>query len=61
MKRWCALLASLVLLTACQPEVTPEETIVEFRVIDTLNPNAEATTHARFRVVNGIPGIETLA
>ncbi|MFT6050544.1 MAG: alkaline phosphatase D [Halioglobus sp.] len=42
-------------------DVTPEETIVEFRVIDTLDPNAEATTHARFRVVNGVPGIETLA
>ncbi len=42
-------------------DVTPEETIVEFRVIDTLDPAAEARTRGRFRVVNGIPGIETLA
>ncbi|CAA0114271.1 Alkaline phosphatase D [Halioglobus japonicus] len=42
-------------------DVTPEETIVEFRVIDTLDSTAEAQTRGRFRVVNGIPGIETLA
>lgn len=42
-------------------DITPQETIVEFRVIDTLDPEAEATTSARFRVVNGVPGIETLA
>jgi alkaline phosphatase D len=41
-------------------DVTPEETIVEFRVIDTLDPDAEATTFGRFRVANGVPGIETL-
>ncbi len=42
-------------------DVTPEETIVEFRVIDTLDPDAEARTEGRFRVRAGIPGIETLA
>ena len=42
-------------------DVTPEETIVEFRVIDTLDPDAEATTFGRFRVADGVPGIETLA
>ncbi|MFT4519051.1 MAG: alkaline phosphatase D [Halioglobus sp.] len=41
-------------------DVTPQRTIVEFRAIDTLDPNAEAWTMARFRVVNGVPGIETL-
>lgn len=42
-------------------DVTPEETIVKFRVIDTLDPTAEAQTRGHFRVVNGVPGIETLA
>ena len=41
-------------------DVTPEETLVEFRVIDTMDPDAEARTHGRFRVVAGVPGIETL-
>ncbi len=41
-------------------DVTPQRTIVEFRVIDTMDPNAEAWTMERFRVVNGVPGIETL-
>lgn len=41
-------------------DVTPEETIVEFRVIDTLDPDAEPTTFGRFRVADGVPGIETL-
>jgi alkaline phosphatase D len=42
-------------------DVTPEETVVEFRVLDTFDPNAEASTFARFRVVAGRPGIEVLA
>mgnify|MGYP003630234808 CR=1 FL=1 len=42
-------------------DITPQETIVQFRVIDTLDPNAEALTRGRFRVVNGVPGIETLS
>jgi alkaline phosphatase D len=42
-------------------DVTPEETIVEFRVLDTFNADAEASTFARFRVVAGRPGIEVLA
>ena len=41
-------------------DVTPEETIVEFRVIDTLDPAATPSTFSRFRVTNGVPGIETL-
>jgi alkaline phosphatase D len=41
-------------------DVTPDETIVEFRGIDTYDPNAEAFTFARFRVVAGRPGIEVL-
>jgi len=41
-------------------DVTPEETTVEFRVLDTFNPDAVATTFARFRVVAGRPGIEVL-
>ena len=41
-------------------DVTPEETLVEFRGIDTFDPNAEAITFARFRVVAGQPGIEVL-
>ncbi len=42
-------------------DITPEQTIVQFRVIDTLDPNAEAVTRGRFRVRNGVPGIETLS
>jgi alkaline phosphatase D len=41
-------------------DVTPEETIAEFRVLDTFDPDATATTFARFRVVAGRPGIEQL-
>jgi len=41
-------------------DITPEETIVEFRVLDTFDANAEASTFARFRVVAGVPGIEVL-
>jgi hypothetical protein len=41
-------------------DVTPEETLVEFRVLDTFDPNAVASTFARFRVVAGRPGIEVL-
>jgi alkaline phosphatase D len=41
-------------------DITPEEAIVEFRVLDTFDPNAEARTFARFRVVQGRPGIEVL-
>jgi alkaline phosphatase D len=41
-------------------DVTPEETIVEFRVLDTFDPDAEASTFAKFRVVAGRPGIEVL-
>lgn len=42
-------------------DITPQETIVEFRVIDTLDPDAEATTFGRFRVADGVPGIQTLS
>jgi alkaline phosphatase D len=41
-------------------DVTPEEAIVEFRVLDTFDAAAEASTFARFRVVAGRPGIEVL-
>ena len=41
-------------------DVTPEEVIVEFRVLDTFDPDAQASTFARFRVVAGRPGIEVL-
>lgn len=41
-------------------DLTPEEAIVEFRVLDTFDPNATASTFARFRVVAGVPGIEVL-
>jgi alkaline phosphatase D len=42
-------------------DVTPEETQVQFRGIDTFDPDAEVYTFARFRVVAGRPGIEVLA
>jgi alkaline phosphatase D len=42
-------------------DVTPEEVTVEFRVLDTFDPDAAATTFARFRVVAGRPGVEVLA
>ena len=41
-------------------DVTPKRTIVEFRVIDTLDPDAEASTYGRFMVLDGVPGIITL-
>ena len=41
-------------------DITPDETLVEFRGIDTFDPDAEAITFARFRVVNNRPGIEVL-
>ncbi|MFN8640178.1 MAG: alkaline phosphatase D family protein [Candidatus Binatia bacterium] len=41
-------------------DVTPEETVVQFRVLDTYDPDAEAVSFARFRVVAGRPGIEVL-
>jgi alkaline phosphatase D len=41
-------------------DTTPEETVVEFRGIDTFDPDAEAITFARFRVVANRPGIESL-
>jgi len=41
-------------------DVTPEEAICEFRVIDTYDANAEARTYGRFRVRAGVPGIEVL-
>lgn len=41
-------------------DVTPEELIVEFRVLDTLDAAATARTAARFRVVDGSRTIETL-
>lgn len=41
-------------------DLTPEEAIVDFRVIDTYDPGAKASTFARFRVRAGIPGLEVL-
>lgn len=41
-------------------DVTPEEAICEFRVLDTFDPDAQAETFARFRVVAGRPGLEVL-
>jgi alkaline phosphatase D len=41
-------------------DVTPEETIVDFRAIDTFDPNAEPFTVARFRVVYGGRTMERL-
>jgi len=34
-------------------DVTPEELVVQFRVLDTFDPDAEARTAARFRILNG--------
>jgi alkaline phosphatase D len=39
-------------------DVTPEELVVEFRVLDTFDANAEPRTSARFRVVNGARTME---
>jgi alkaline phosphatase D len=41
-------------------DVTPEELVCEFRVLDTFDADAVASTFARFRVVAGRPGIEIL-
>ncbi|MGH7789513.1 MAG: alkaline phosphatase D family protein [Candidatus Binatia bacterium] len=41
-------------------DITPEETLVEFRGLDTFDPDATASTFARFRIVAGVPGIEVL-
>ena len=41
-------------------EVTTQETLVEFRLVDTSDPDAEARTGARFRVRAGVPGVEVL-
>ncbi len=41
-------------------DVTPEELIVEYKVIESLDPDAVARTGARFRMVNGSNTIETL-
>jgi alkaline phosphatase D len=41
-------------------DVTPEETIVDFRAIDTFDPNAQPFTVARFRVVAGGRTMERL-
>lgn len=41
-------------------EVTPEETICEFRGIDTYDANAEPYTFARFRVARGSRSLEVL-
>jgi len=41
-------------------DVTPEETVVDFRAIDTFDPNAEPFTVARFRVVSGSRTMERL-
>lgn len=42
-------------------DVTPEETIVQFRVIDTFDAAATPRTSVRFRMVAGRPGMEVLA
>jgi alkaline phosphatase D len=41
-------------------DVTPEETVVDFRAIDTFDPNAQPFTVARFRVVAGGRTMERL-
>ncbi|MCW5892432.1 MAG: alkaline phosphatase D family protein [bacterium] len=41
-------------------DATPEETIVEFRVLDTFDANATPRTAAKFRIVNGSRVLETL-
>ncbi len=41
-------------------DVTPEELIVEFRVLDTFDANATPRTAARFRIVNRGTALETL-
>ena len=41
-------------------DVTPEETLVHFRVVDTFDPDAEARTYATFRVRSGSREMEIL-
>ncbi|CAG0960192.1 alkaline phosphatase D [Myxococcaceae bacterium] len=41
-------------------DVTPEEALVHYRVVDTFDPNAEARTYATFRVRSGSRTLETL-
>jgi phosphodiesterase/alkaline phosphatase D-like protein len=41
-------------------DVTPEETIVEYRLLETLDEHAVARTGARFRLVDGGRTLETL-
>jgi alkaline phosphatase D len=41
-------------------DVTPEECIVQFRGVDTFDPDAQAFTFARFRVTNGSRVMEVL-
>ena len=40
--------------------MTPEETIVEYRLLETLDEQAIARTGARFRLVDGGRTLETL-
>jgi alkaline phosphatase D len=39
-------------------DATPEETVVEFRVIDTFDPDAEARTASRYRILPGADKME---
>ncbi len=41
-------------------DVTPDEIVAEYRMIDTFDPNAEAYTAARFRIVPGGTRMEVL-
>lgn len=41
-------------------DVTPEEAIVRFRVVDTFDPNAEAHTRAEFRIRSGSGELEVI-
>ena len=41
-------------------DLTPEECVIEFRHIDTYNPDAEAYTGSKFRIVKGSGHIEIL-
>ena len=39
-------------------DVTPDELVVEFRVLDTFDPDAEPRTSARFRVLTRARSME---
>ena len=41
-------------------DVTPDECVIQYRLIDTFDPDAEPYTGAKFRVVKGGPQIEVL-